>query len=148
MVANMRVLIADSFQTIRGRIVKMLSYLDGVRMILQARSVEEARQICRRHRPQVLILAYELPFQGALPLVRELTTLTPKPYILIYGDSSYPEVEAQCIEAGADCFLHKTTRLDEIPRVVQKLLDAQQSHDPPEDHSGKSTGANQDDAGG
>jgi DNA-binding response OmpR family regulator len=92
--------------------------------VVKAESVDEARQLVRDRRPDVVILDCRLPDGDGLELARAWRRdpqMQNVPVIVLTAFSARQDVEAALL-AGADAFLVKPTPAAVLAAQVQKVL--------------------------
>ena len=93
--------------------------------VLKAGTVEEARQLAQRERPDVVVLDCRLPDGDGLELARSWQTdavMKDVPVVVLTAFSARQDVEAALL-AGADAFLVKPTAGEVLAASVAKVLD-------------------------
>ncbi|HVH43443.1 MAG TPA: response regulator [Labilithrix sp.] len=92
--------------------------------VMKAGSIQEARQLARRRKPDVVVLDCRLPDGDGLELAglwRTDPTMMDVPIIVLTAFSARQDVEAALL-AGADAFLVKPTPGDVLASHVAKVL--------------------------
>lgn len=115
--ARIRVAIVDDHAMVRQALASVLSDDESMDVVAQAEDTQGAVRIVRETAPEVLVLDYNMPGGGALPVLEEITrTSSPvRALVLTVHESSHYAVRV--IEAGAQGFLVKSS-------AVEELLDA------------------------
>jgi DNA-binding response OmpR family regulator len=95
----------------------------GRARIVEAPDLTTGRRLVADERPDVVILDVQLPDGSGLDLARELAAHPPsKPHLVVASASVLPAQRAAAFEVGADVFLAKPYRPDELVAVVARLL--------------------------
>ena len=76
------VLVADDHAMVRTGIVRMLDDADGIAVIAQAASGEEAISSCRILSPDVVLMDVRMPGIGGLEATRKLRLVSPSTLII------------------------------------------------------------------
>jgi DNA-binding NtrC family response regulator len=93
----------------------------------EAASLEEARAVYQRTRPDAVVLDYLLPDGNALDLLKELHETDPQvPVIVLTGHGSI-DLAVRAIKEGAEHFLTKPVELPALSVVVERALENQRN---------------------
>ena len=93
----------------------------------EAASLEQARTVYQRTRPDAVVLDYLLPDGNALDLLRELHETDPQvPIIVLTGHGSI-DLAVRAIEEGAEHFLTKPVELPALQVIVERALENQRN---------------------
>lgn len=117
------VLVVDDSKFFRELILDVLRPL--ALTFLTAADGSEALQTIRRERPDVVILDLHLPVKSGYELLREVRADESLKGIRLLAMSGVFRTEADAAEvrlAGADDFLHKSFKPEELRRRVTRLL--------------------------
>ncbi|HEU0200672.1 MAG TPA: ATP-binding protein, partial [Burkholderiaceae bacterium] len=117
-----RVLVADDVPTNRALVVDVLGNLGFE--IAQAADGAEAVAAAQAAPPDLAVLDLAMPVMSGLDATRRLRSLPALRHVPIVMVSANPSEADQneCLAAGADVFLTKPINVDELIRVVGKLL--------------------------
>ncbi len=95
----------------------------GVDEILEARDATSGYRLCRRHRPEVVIV--DLAMQGAglsgIELIRRIRLHDPRVHVLVFSMHSDPIIVARALEAGAIGYVVKDTSSEDLLRAFEKV---------------------------
>jgi two-component system invasion response regulator UvrY len=114
-----RVLIVDDHELVRTGIKRILEDTQGIRVIAEASTGEEALQRVREHRPDVVLMDVNMPGIGGLEATRKIIQSHPDLRVIvvtIHVDEPYP---TRLLEAGASGYLTKGCAVDEIVDAIQ-----------------------------
>ena len=93
----------------------------GMAPIFEARDVETANQLARRHQPDVIIV--DLAMQGGglagLSLIRTIRANNPQARILVFSMHSDPIIVSRALQTGATGYLLKDTSSEDLVRAVE-----------------------------
>ena len=104
---SLRVVLADDEPLVRAGLAGILQTDDGVQVIAQASSGQEALAAVRAHRPDVVLLDVRMGTMGGLETLAEIRrTAGPLPCLMVttFGEDEYL---AEAIRLGADGFVLK-----------------------------------------
>jgi DNA-binding NarL/FixJ family response regulator len=114
----MTVLIADSSSAIRRRLIKLISKLNHIDDIIQASSVENTLHLQQQLKPEVLILAHDLPGGDILETVNRIHSTTAQARVIILTDIVHPKFNEKCLSAGATHIFDKSSEFGKILEVL------------------------------
>jgi two-component system invasion response regulator UvrY len=95
----------------------------GMAPIFDARDVETADQLARRHQPDVIIvdLAMQGGGLGGLSLIRTIRASNPRARILVFSMHSDPIIVSRALQTGATGYLLKDTSSEDLVRAVESV---------------------------
>lgn len=102
-----RVAIVDAQQIFCAGVQRVLEPFAEISVVGSASCVVDARALCERHRPDVLLLDGALP--GALTLLGHLRERQPKLRVVMLGDRAEPALITAALDLGVRAYLLKTT---------------------------------------
>lgn len=109
-----RVLIADDHPIVRDGITNELSQHADMVVIGHAVDGDEAMSMAQTEKPDVILLDINMPGKRAPEIIREVSTFSPPPRVLIVSAFGDVEYVVTMLEAGAKGYLLK----DEEPAVI------------------------------
>ncbi|MEX0731324.1 MAG: UvrY/SirA/GacA family response regulator transcription factor [Aquisalimonadaceae bacterium] len=115
------VLIVDDHQLVRSGIRRILEDTEGIRVVAEAGSGEDALKLVRAHRPDVVLMDVNMPGIGGLEATRKLLRIDAGLRIIaltIHMDEPYP---SRLLEAGAMGYITKGCDVDEIVRAIRSV---------------------------
>ena len=119
----MRVFIADDSKIVVERLASLLRDVPGVQLAGQAGDVPEALRCIQQVNPDVVILDLQMPGGSGLDILRVIRRDHPGLYVLICTNHPYPQYRDECLSAGANFFLDKSTEFAKIPAILCKLIE-------------------------
>jgi DNA-binding NarL/FixJ family response regulator len=117
----MRVLVADDSDLVRMRLVDMLSDLEGIETICEAKEGLEAIQLIRKLRPDVVILDIRMPKRNGIEVITEINQENYKPVIIILTNYPHDQYRKRCLEAGSDYFFDKSCEFERVTEICKQL---------------------------
>lgn len=106
---------------VRDGIQSLLGLTQDIRVIATARDGEEAIQVIRTSRPDVLLLDIRLPGKSGLGILRELQQSNEVPPTIILTTFDDDQVVLEGIQAGAKGYLLKDVSLDDLAKAVRTV---------------------------
>lgn len=118
----MKVFIADDSSAIVARLADLLREVPGVELVGQAGNVPEATRGVHIMNPDALILDLQMPGGSGLDVLRAVRVDHPYLQVLICTNYPYREYREECLSAGANFFLDKTSEFEKIPAILRELI--------------------------
>jgi NarL family two-component system response regulator LiaR len=114
-----RVMIVDDHTVVRGGLRYFLLAFEDIELIAEARSGEEALDLCDRHRPHVVLMDMVMPGMSGAEATRAIRERHPQTQIIAL--TSFPEGDLvqQALRAGAIGYLLKDTPIDELAEAIR-----------------------------
>lgn len=131
MIALINVLIVDDHHLVRTGLRRLLEDFSGIKVVGEASSGEEAVNLIKQLRPQIVLMDIKMPGLGGLETTRKLVRQDPDLKIIIitaYENDIFP---MRMLQAGASGYLTKDSSIDEIVRAI-RTVNAGQRHLSPE----------------
>ena len=113
----MRVLLVDDEPLARQRLRQMLADHADVEIVGEAEHVEQARELTRAERPDLILLDVRMPGADGFALVDSLH-LTPRPYVIFV--TAYAEHAVQAFDAAAMDYLLKPFDDERLARALER----------------------------
>ena len=118
----MKVFIADDSKIVVDRLADLLRDVRGVEVAGQAGDALEAVRCIRQVNPDAVILDLQMPGGSGLDVLRAIRPDHPGLCVLICTNYPYPQFREECLSAGANYFLDKSTEFEKIPDILRELL--------------------------
>jgi len=118
----MKVFIADDSQVIRERLGALLSDIEGIEVIGEAKNGLGARDSIRELKPDVVILDIRMPWRNGLDVLRDIKESNPDIKVLILTNYPYPQYRKRCMEEGANYFFDKSSEFEKVIEVIEELF--------------------------
>src|SRR6056297_210716 len=83
--ASIRVLVVDDSAMFRAAITRALNAEADIQVVAGAANADEARQMLRTYKPDVVTLDLEMPGEDGLSLLRDYMTSKPCPTVVVSG---------------------------------------------------------------
>jgi DNA-binding NarL/FixJ family response regulator len=117
------VFIVDDSKAIRERLAKMLSEIDGVKVIGEARNAAEALTGIRTLKPKVVILDIQMPDGNGIEVLKIIKQERPAPLVMMMTNHSSAQYREKCLKLGADYFLDKARDFEKLVEIFQDLIE-------------------------
>jgi len=100
--ASIRVLVVDDSAMFRAAITRALNAEADIQVVAGAANADEARQMLRTYKPDVVTLDLEMPGEDGLSLLRDYMTSKPCPTVVVSGRTAGAvRLTISALEAGA-----------------------------------------------
>lgn len=121
LIATNDVFIVDDSESIRARIVEMLSRIRNVRLVGEAASAREAVAGILCTRPNAVLLDLNLLGRTGIEVMKTIHPKLPDVAFVVLTNHAEPQYRRAATQAGASYFLDKSSDFDEIPRVLAEI---------------------------
>lgn len=115
------VLVADDHAMVRTGIVRMLDDAEGISVIAQAASGEEAISSCRILSPDVVLMDVRMPGIGGLEATRKLRLVSPSTRIIALSAYDQEPMPSRLLKAGASAYVTKGASEEEMVLAVRQV---------------------------
>jgi DNA-binding NarL/FixJ family response regulator len=113
---ELTVVLADDQMPIRAGIKRAIEP-HGMRVVAEVANAEEAVRVALAHRPDVCILAVELPGNG-IEATRRIKQALPETKIVVMTGLAHDEELFEALRAGADGYLLMSTPAGRLPHAI------------------------------
>ncbi len=117
-----KVLVVDDHDLVRTGISRMLADIDGLQVVGQADSGENALKLARELKPDVVLMDVKMPGIGGLEATRKLLRSQPDVRVLavtVCEDDPFP---TRLMQAGASGYLTKGAALEEMVQAIRQVF--------------------------
>lgn len=117
------VILADDHPIVRTGIKSLLGMGDRVEIVAEASNGEEALDLVKRLRPNVLISDISMPKMTGIELAEIVTNELPETKVIILTMHREEEYITKSFEAGAMSYLPKNTEQAELLEAIEEVHD-------------------------
>ena len=117
--ADLRVMIVDQHDLFRRGLRRLLDEQDGVEVVADARSAEEAVRWVAKLRPDVIVMDVNMPGISGIEAIPDLLVASPQSAILMLTVSADEDSVVDAVLAGASGYLLKDASLAVIVQGVR-----------------------------
>jgi two-component system invasion response regulator UvrY len=115
------ILIADDHTLFREGLKRILEQSDGLRVAGEAATGEEAVELARRLRPDVVLLDVSMPGRGGIETAQELKRRLPGVRILMLTVHPEDHFAVRCLREGADGYMTKDAAPAQLLAAIHKV---------------------------
>jgi len=120
-----RILLADDHDLVRNGIGRLLADIADLTVIGHATSGEEAVQICREQRPDVVLMDIRMPGIGGLEATRKITALDIDIKVIAVSAWDDGPLPTRLLQAGAYGYVAKGAPFADIVKAIRKAMAGQ-----------------------
>lgn len=122
---NINILLVDDHCLVRTGLRKLLEDSPSISVMGEAKDGEEAINIVKENKPDVIMMDVNMPGMGGLEATRKLLQIDPELKIIVvtvYGEEPFP---TQLLKAGARGYLTKSCGVEEMIKGIKRVYDGQ-----------------------
>lgn len=127
---TVRVVIAEDQALVRAGLVAILRSDPGIEVVAEAADGLEALELVAAHRPDIAMLDVRMPRCDGLAATRRITAELPATRVLVLTTFGEDEVVLEALRAGAQGFLLKDTRPEDLLAAVHAVASGESRLDP------------------
>jgi CheY-like chemotaxis protein len=116
------VYIVDDSQAVRERLIGMISEVEGTTLAGASGDPREAVWAIRRLHPDAVILDIRMPGMTGIQVLREIKQGERAPMVIMLTNYPFEQYRRECVEAGADYFLNKSTEFEKINEILVRVV--------------------------
>jgi len=121
-IAPHKVFIVEDSPSVRRRLIELLSELEGIAIVGEAESPDEAVAGILRTHPHCVVLDFRLAGGTAVDVLRAVQPSLPEVGFIVLTNHPSAQYRRACIEAGALAFLDKSTELGKLKQRVAECV--------------------------
>jgi two-component system invasion response regulator UvrY len=119
--ANINVLLVDDLDLVRTGIKKMLDTVQGIKVVGEASSGEEALTEARKLNPDVVLMDVRMPGIGGYEATRKLIRAHPDMKVLVVTVCDNDFYPARLLQVGAAGYLTKGATMEEMVQAIRSV---------------------------
>jgi DNA-binding NarL/FixJ family response regulator len=117
-----RLIIADDHELVRSSLRLMLEGEQDLQIIAEARDGQEAIELYRLHRPNLVLMDVKMPKVNGLEATRTIKEEFPTAKVLTVSAYESQALTSEAIVAGADGYVSKLCPLQELLEAIRAVL--------------------------
>jgi NarL family two-component system response regulator LiaR len=115
-----RILLVDDHAVVRSGLSAFLLVFDGLKLVGEAGSGEEALRLCERLQPDVVLMDLVMPEMDGATATRAIRERWPQVQVIALTSFKEKELVEQALEAGAISYLLKNVSADELADAIRE----------------------------
>lgn len=120
-----RIMLVDDHEIVRTGLKTYLETQNGMQVVAEASSGEEALQVAPQFRPDVIIMDITMPGMGGIEATRRFLTAYPEGRILALTVHTDQQYFFEMMAAGAAGYLAKQAAAEELVEAIQAVAHGQ-----------------------
>jgi DNA-binding NarL/FixJ family response regulator len=120
-----RLLIADDHALVREGLRTMLSGEVGIEVIAEAHNGEQALDICRELRPDLVLMDVRMPVMDGLEATRKIKQEMPRTSVMMVTMHENPDYLFEAVKAGAAGYVLKDASGERLLNAVKRTLEGE-----------------------
>ncbi|WP_257265034.1 UvrY/SirA/GacA family response regulator transcription factor [Endozoicomonas sp. ONNA2] len=117
-----QVLVVDDHDLVRTGISRMLDDVEGIEIVAQAVSGEDAISLYRDVAPDVTLMDVRMPGIGGLEATRKICQINPHAKIIAVTACMEDPFPTRLLEAGASGYVTKSSNITEMVTAIRKVF--------------------------
>ncbi len=119
---TIRVILADDHNVMRNGLATLLTEQSDIRVVAQASNGQEAIELCREHKPHVIVLDVAMPVMDGVQACRAISQEMPGVRIIGLSMFDSADLARPMLAAGADTYLSKAGPPDLLLDAIRKSV--------------------------
>jgi DNA-binding NarL/FixJ family response regulator len=120
-----RLLIADDHALVREGLRTMLSGEDGIEVIAEANDGQQALDVCRELRPDLVLMDVRMPVMDGLEATKRIKDEMPKTSVMMVTMHENPDYLFEAVKAGAAGYVLKDASGERLLSAVRRTLEGE-----------------------
>ena len=117
-----RIVVAEEHPLFRSALRGLLSQQSGLEVVGEAADGERVLSLCRRLRPELVLVGLRMPKMDGLEATRAMKGELPATRVLVLTAFEDPERLGEALRAGASGYILKSASPARIVEAVRKVL--------------------------
>lgn len=121
MSASIRVLLTDDHAVVRSGVRRLLEQYDGIEVVAEAESGEQAYKRYGEYLPDVLVMDMSMPGMGGLEALRRILARHHNAKVIIFSMHENATFATQALTSGAVGYVAKSGDADDLVNAVRDV---------------------------
>ena len=118
---NIRIMLVDDHEVVRSGLRRLLEQNDGMEVIAEADSGEQAYQLYGECLPDVVVMDMSMPGMGGLEALRRIIARYSQARVIIFSMHENAAFASQALSAGARAYVAKSGAADDLVQAVREV---------------------------
>lgn len=123
--STIKILIVDDHRIVRSGVRSLLADVDGIEVVAEAQSGEEAIDYCRKSSPDVVMMDIKMPGIGGYEATRKLLRYNSDIKVLVMSVCDDDLLPSRLLQAGAFGYLTKDASKEDMVRAIRAVNSSQ-----------------------
>ena len=123
--ASVRLLVVDDHDLLRESMRSMLESEPDLLVVEMAKDGQEAVELCRLHRPDLVVMDVRMPRMNGFEATRLIKEELHAPKVLIISAYDNLWSSSEAMRAGAEGYVSKLAPLEELLEAVRGVLEGE-----------------------
>lgn len=120
-----RIVVAGDEPILVEGLLRLMQRRGEIRVVGSGRTIGEALDAVRTHRPDVLVTDYHMPDGEAAGWIRAMIVDQPETKIIVLIDAAATEAAVQCVSAGCSGVVATTATVDAVASAIRRVHDGE-----------------------
>ncbi|MDF0664862.1 MAG: response regulator transcription factor [Nitrospira sp.] len=125
-----RLVLVDDHEVVRIGLSAVLNLTPGFKVVGQAGRMEEAKQLCYRLKPDLILLDIRLPDGSGVDAAREILVKCPKTRVLFLTSFADDHTVIEAVLSGAQGYILKDIASEALIRAIRTVVSGEALIDP------------------
>ncbi len=128
--SHVRILVVDDHEVVRLGLRSLLEHRPDFEVVADVGTAEEAIQMAKAHRPDIVLMDIRLPGQSGIEACQAITEKLPETRVIMLTSYAEDEMLFSAIRAGAAGYVLKQVGSDDLVRAIEVTSRGKGSLDP------------------
>jgi DNA-binding NarL/FixJ family response regulator len=119
---TIKVLLADDHTLFRRGLAELLTTYGGLEIIAEVPNDEEALTLTQEHKPDVVIMQVQMPFERAKESLLKMRQISPPPKVVIVTMFEKPRYVRDLMRLGASAYLLKSVSVEHLTGAIHAAV--------------------------
>lgn len=119
------VVVVDDHDLVRLGLVRLLSDVEGINVVAEGSSGEQAIELARKHEPDVMLMDVRMPGIDGIEATRKIMRHLPDIKIIAVTACNDDPFPSRLLQAGASGYLTKGASAEEMVKAIRTVLAGQ-----------------------
>ena len=120
-----RVMLVDDHEILRDGLAQLLEQTDDLEVVAQAADGEQAVQVAKEVRPDVIVMDIFMPNKDGIDACREITGALPETRVLMLTAATETDTVIDAVAAGATGYLQKVTGSEKLIETIRRVANGE-----------------------
>ncbi|WP_411745263.1 UvrY/SirA/GacA family response regulator transcription factor [Reinekea sp.] len=119
------IIVVDDHDLVRLGLVKLLSDVEGLRVVGEGSSGEEAIALAKKHEPDVILMDVRMPGVDGIEATRKIVRILPDIKVIAVTACDDDPFPSRLLQAGASGYLTKGASAEEMVKAIKTVMAGQ-----------------------